>query len=397
VGEWPLVAIGDLVEDIIDRRGVTPTKLGSSFTAAGHRVISAKLVKEGSIDLAADEPRYVDDPTYARWMRSPLRADDVILTSEAPLGEVAYLGSDVDWVLGQRLFALRSDKRRLHGRWLYYALQTDPARSDLHSRATGTTAQGIRQTELRRVRIPLPPLTEQRQVAGILGALDDKIELNRRFAKRLDASARALFQESFISNAAAASWPVARLADLFDVNPLRPLPRTAPAPYLDMANMPTSGPSALEVSRRSPGSGARFENDDTLLARITPCLENGKTALVDFLEPGERGWGSTEFIVLRPRQPLPAPFAYCLARQPDFVSYAVARMNGSSGRQRVSAAAIGEFEMRRPPSELALHFGDVVAPMFSRITLAGRESRTLAEVRDLLLPRLLSGTQLPGS
>jgi type I restriction enzyme S subunit len=198
VGEWPLVAIDDLVVDIIDRRGVTPIKLGSNFTAAGHRVISAKLVKGGAIDLAADEPRYVDERTYTRWMRSPLRADDVILTSEAPLGELAYLGSDVDWVLGQRLFALRSDKRRLHGRYLYYALQADPSRSDLLSRATGTTAQGIRQTELRRVRIPLPPLTEQRQIADILGALDDKVELNRRTSETLQAIARALFKSWFV-------------------------------------------------------------------------------------------------------------------------------------------------------------------------------------------------------
>lgn len=236
-------------------------------------------------------------------------------------------------------------------------------------------------------------IAEQRRVSGILGALDDKIEGNRRLARRLDDAARTIFQEWFISSPATASWPVASVASLFDVNPSRPLLRTAPAPYLDMANMPTSGPSALGVTTRVPGSGARFENGDTLLARITPCLENGKTALVDFLAPGERGWGSTEYIVLRPREPVPDSFAYCLARQPDFVSYAVARMNGSSGRQRVSAAAIGEFEVRKPPPELAREFGRVVGPMFQRITLAGLESRRLAEVRDLLLPRLLSGSE----
>lgn len=175
------------------------------------------------------------------------------------------------------------------------------------------------------------------------------------------------------------------------MNPSRPLSRIAPAPYLDMANMPTSGPSALGIATRIPGSGARFENGDTLLARITPCLENGKTALVDFLPPGERGWGSTEYILLRPREPLPEPFAYCLARHPDFVSYAVARMNGSSGRQRVSAAAIGEFEIRTPPPELARRFGHLVGPMFRRITLAVAESRTLAQMRGALLPRLMSG------
>jgi type I restriction enzyme S subunit len=397
VGEWPRHPIGDLVVDILDRRGVTPLKLGSDFTSAGHRVVSAKLIKAGRIDLAADEPRFVDEATYARWMRTPLQADDVILTSEAPLGQLAYLTSDVDWVLGQRLFCLRTDKRRLNGRFLYYALQTDPARGDLQSRATGTTAQGIRQSELRRVRVPVPPLKEQLQIARILGALDDKIELNHRLAEQLDRAARAIFHGWFIADPAVVSWPVASLAEVFEVNPSRPLSRITPAAYLDMANMPTSGPSALGVATRIPGSGARFENGDTLLARITPCLENGKTALVDFLPPGKRGWGSTEFIVLRPREPLPEPFAYCLARQPEFVTYAVARMNGSSGRQRVSAAAISEFEIRTPPPELAMRFGSVVRPIFDRIAVARRESRTLIALRDALLPRLLSGETSPPS
>src|SRR5205823_2133095 len=117
--------------------------------------------------------------TYRRWMRVPLLADDVILTSEAPLGEVAYIREPVEWCLGQRLFGIRTNKVRLHGRFLFYALQSEQVRHDLLSRATGTTAQGVRQSELRRVRIPLPSLVEQRAIAHALGALDDKIDLNR--------------------------------------------------------------------------------------------------------------------------------------------------------------------------------------------------------------------------
>jgi type I restriction enzyme S subunit len=143
---------------------------------------------------------------------------------------------------------------------------------------------------------------------------------------------------------------------------------------------------------RVPGSGARYRQGDTLLARITPCLENGKVALVDFLEDGVIGWGSTEYIVLRPREPLPEAFAYCLARDPDFVAYAVARMNGSSGRQRVSAAAIAEYVLPLPAPVALERFGRLARPIFDRITQLVRENRTLAELRDALLPRLLSGS-----
>ncbi len=196
--DWDVKPLGDLVEDIIDRRGVTPLKLGSDFTATGHRVISAKVIKNRRVDLAADEPRYIDDATFAKWMKSPLRGDDVVLTSEAPLGEPAYLPNDEDWVLGQRLFAIRTDKSQLHGRFLYYALQADPVRSELLSRATGTTVTGVRQSELRKVRIPHPQLDEQRRIAHILGTLDDKIELNRRMNETLEEMARSLFKSWFV-------------------------------------------------------------------------------------------------------------------------------------------------------------------------------------------------------
>src|SRR5665647_3299372 len=195
---WDVKPLGDLVEDIFDRRGVTPLKLGSDFTSYGHRVVSAKSVRNRAIDVTADDPRYIDDVTYAKWMKTPLRQDDVVLTSEAPLGEPAYLASDVDWALGQRLFGIRTDKTRLHGRYLYYALQVDPIRADLMSRATGTTVTGVRQSELRKVGIPLPPLPEQRRIAHILGTLDDKIELNRRMNETLEEMARALFKSWFV-------------------------------------------------------------------------------------------------------------------------------------------------------------------------------------------------------
>ena len=196
--EWDSAPLEDLVNNILDRRGVTPRKLGSDFVSAGHRVISAKVIKGCRLDLAADEPRFVDAVTYQKWMKSPLLADDVILTSEAPVGEPAYVAQDVEWCLGQRLFGIRTNKTKLHGRFLYYALQSEEVLHDLLSRATGTTVQGIRQTELKRVVIPLPPLPEQRTIAHILGTLDDKIELNRRMNETLEAMARALFKSWFV-------------------------------------------------------------------------------------------------------------------------------------------------------------------------------------------------------
>lgn len=181
------------------------------------------------------------------------------------------------------------------------------------------------------------------------------------------------------------------LPELIEVNPARALRKGDVAPYLDMANMPTRGHSPDSVIERPFGSGMRFVNDDTLVARITPCLENGKTAFVDFLRDGQVGWGSTEYIVLHPKAPLPAEFAYCLARSDRFRDFAIQSMTGSSGRQRVPAESLAHFllvDAKRPVAEL---FGRFVQPILTRAGAATRESRTLSALRDTLLPKLISG------
>jgi type I restriction enzyme S subunit len=135
----------------------------------------------------------------------------------------------------------------------------------------------------------------------------------------------------------------------------------------------------------------RFMNGDTLVARITPCLENGKTAFVDFLANGEIAWGSTEYMVLRPKPPLPPIFAYCLARTDEFRDFAIQNMTGTSGRQRVAPTAMDHFRIALPCEEVAVAFGEAVHPMFDCIRARMDESRKLAEMRDYLLPKLLSG------
>ena len=175
---FPRVTIDQATSLIIDHRGKTPKKLGADWTISGHRVISAQNIKGSRID--ENDHHYVDSRTYAKWMKVPLAAGDTLLTSEAPLGEVAYLQYDVDWVLGQRLYALRTEPSLAVGRFLFYALQSPLVRNDLESRATGTTVFGISQVELRKVQIPCPPIAEQQRIAEVLGALDDKIESNLR-------------------------------------------------------------------------------------------------------------------------------------------------------------------------------------------------------------------------
>ena len=287
-----------------------------------------------------------------------------------------------------------------------------------------TTGLGhVTKRDLENIEAAYPRLPEQHAIAHILGTLDDKIDLNRRMNKTLEAKARAFFKSWFVDfdpvRAKAEgrepglpkpladlfpdffeyselreipnAWKFAPLPEVIDVNPTRALRKGVEAPYLDMANMPTLGHSPDKVVDRVFGSGMRFVNGDTLVARITPCLENGKTAFVDFLDAGEVGWGSTEYIVLRSKPPLPDEFTYCLARSTEFRDFAIQRMTGSSGRQRVPAESLSHFPVVVAPKHVAELFSRLIKPLFARASAATKESHFLASLRDTLLPKLISG------
>ena len=309
-------------------------------------------------------------------------------------------------------------------RYIYYILSQDTYVRQMFGIADGSAQANISGSQIESLEVPLPPLVEQKAIAAVLGALDDKIELNRRMNATLEALARALFQSWFVDfdpvrakldgrppaaldPATAAlfpehledsplghipkGWTAQRLPDAIEVNPRRTLKGGTIAPYLDMKNLPTQGHSAEEVIDREFSSGTKFQNGDTLLARITPCLENGKTGYVDFLEDGQVGWGSTEYIVLAPKPPLPPQFGYLLARSDALRTHAIQNMTGTSGRQRVPSECFHNFWLAVPPPDIARRFNELTAPLMAKIKANSTESRTLATLRDTLLPKLLSG------
>ena len=305
-------------------------------------------------------------------------------------------------------------------RWAYYELLTH----DINSMDSGSAIPSTSREDFYALPVLVPPLEEQRAIASVLGALDDKIDLNRRMNETLEAIARAIFKSWFVDfdpvrakaggeqpwgmDAATAAlfpdafedselgeipqgWTVMNVPEAFEVNPQRRLAAGAVAPYLPMSAMPTDSARPHEWELRDAGSGARFVNGDVLVARITPCLENGKTAFVDFLDEGQVGWGSTEYIVLRSKPPLPLHFAYLFARTADFRMFAIGNMTGTSGRQRVPVDCLNNFKLAVPDEQVARAFERMVEPTFASMRQRDEESTTLAELRDTLLPKLLSG------
>lgn len=267
--------------------------------------------------------------------------------------------------------------------YIYYFLKN----AGLNRRHIGTSQPLLTQEILNSISIYLPSLPTQKKIAAILSALDEKIAINREINDNLQQQAFSVF-DNLIANTENNDCTVFDYAFL---NPKRTLAKNQVARSIDMSQLSTSGafPSGWEM--KPFNGGMRFTNGDTLLARITPCLENGKTAFIDFLDDGEVAFGSTEYIVLAPKNDTPPEMLYCLARYPAFVDYAVKNMNGSSGRQRVSAETVGQYRLPLFDKHSLVLFREVVSPMFLKMRYNSLENMRLAELRDALLPKLMSG------
>lgn len=379
------LALDEVLDLIIDHRGKTPKKLGSDFAEQGVPVASALLVYGGRLHL--EDARFVPTEVADRWMPDRLRAGDVLVTSEAPLGRVAWVEDDSPLVLGQRLFALRPRPGILESRYLGYWLMSTAGQGALRSQQTGSTVAGIRQSALRTIRVPVPNIETQRHIGEILGALDDKIAANTAVIDGL----RQLMQAHWTSACSSSRSYEGTLADLAEINPRTKVVQDGAVPFLDMKNLPECGFVVSEWSTRETASGTRFRDGDTLMARITPCFENRKMALVDFLGPDTTGAGSTEYIVFRAKDGVPAAVPYLVTSTDDFHAFASKYRTGTSGRQRVQAAELAGYAVQIPEAETLQRLGLLADACLAQAGTARDENTTLAATRDELLPLLMSG------
>jgi type I restriction enzyme S subunit len=262
---------------------------------------------------------------------------------------------------------------------------------DLNEYITGAVQPKLNKASLTSIPIFLPKdEAEQKAIAAVLSSLDDKIDLLHRQNLTLEAMAETLFRHWFIEEAQE-EWENGTVADLIEFNPSRKLAKGTNAPYLEMAVLSTTTFNPEEWYYREFSSGTKFINGDTLLARITPCLENGKTAYITFLEDGKVAWGSTEYIVMRPKGNLHPFLAYTLARNDDFRDYAEGCLEGSSGRQRVDVAHLKNYGIKIPSESVINEFNSFAESIVPKLHSNFLQIRTLEKLRDTLLPKLMSG------
>ena len=248
-------------------------------------------------------------------------------------------------------------------------------------RTDGSVRGGITWDDICRMKVPVPRLDKQIEIVQSYQAITDRIALKKQINDNLEATAQAYFDNLFFYN----SEPDCTLADIALVNPIRQLAKGTEAHCFDMATLPTNGCIPTGDVIKPYNGGVRFINGDTLIARITPCLENGKAAYINILSDNEVAFGSTEYIVFAAKDNMPSSFYYFLIRNAKFVAFALQFMNGSSGRQRVSGEELASFPLVRPSAENLAAFDKVGAMVLEQMKENTSEIQKLKLLQEIIV------------
>ena len=330
----------------------------------------------------------------------------MIARTGATTGWAKYIKDPPDAVFASYLVRVRP-LDSVDARYIGFVVESSTYKEFIQRHMGGAAQPNANAQVLTSFEVPLPPLPIQRRIAGILSAYDDLIDNSQRRIKILEEMARRLYREWFVHfrfpghedcrfvdsplGEIPEGWEVRRAPECVHINPRVPVPREGEKPFVPMGCLSNDSMLISDVEIRGGNSGAKFQNGDTLFARITPCLENGKTGYVQFLPTATAvGLGSTEFIVLRSRTLTPE-LVYLLARSDEFRSVAIKSMSGATGRQRVQEQCFNDFPIVQPTRKVLQDFSSAIAPSFQLIFRLHRQIQNLRHTRDLLLPRLLSG------
>ena len=391
------ITIEEATERIIDYRGKTPPK-----TNSGVRLVTAKVVKRGRI---LEEPKeFIAADFYDEWMRRGLpQKFDVLLTTEAPLGELAILHDSERIALAQRIILLRARPGHIDPHFLFYALQSDSAQGELKARASGTTVLGIKQSELRQVRVPTFPLPAQRRIASILSAYDKLIENNQRRIRILETMARALYREWFVEfrfpgherlprvasplGDIPQGWEVKKVGDIAE-NIRRNVPKGAldvPRPYVGLEHIPRRSLAldAWEMTTELGSNKLEFRKGEVIFGKIRPYFHKVSVSPFD-------GVCSADTIVIRARRPEDYAFMVACVSSDAFVAHASATANGSK-MPRANWDVLENYEVVIPQGEVIRHFSALLVGILAQEQTLMFQIQNLRRTRDLLLPRLLSG------
>lgn len=399
---WETKKLCDLC--LVITKGTTPSNIGEGFTEYGVKYIRSEMIT--SSRNISGEFLFISPETHEKLKRSQLQAGDILFSMAGVyLGKTALLREeDVPANTNQAVALIRVDRSKYNHQFIYYYLNLPQIVSVVNTIQSQSAQPNINLKQIGNLEIKLPNPLIQKKIADILSVYDDLIENNRKQIKLLEEAAQRLYKEWFvdlrfpgyehtkITDGVPEGWGKCSLGDVIEFDPKVQLTKDRIKQFAPMSALSTSSMvlDMAEFSETTSNLGSKFQNGDTLLARITPCLENGKTAFVHGIQSAEGAVGSTEYIVMRSKRLNPY-MVYLHARTDGFRQAAINSMSGSDGRQRVKADKLKALSYLLPTTTVVNQFGLFAAPIFELVFDLSEQAFQAACARERILPKLMSG------
>ncbi|HEY3312361.1 MAG TPA: restriction endonuclease subunit S [Anaerolineales bacterium] len=327
------------------------------------------------------------------------RPRDLIFTQRGTLGQIAIVPEDTydTFVVSQSQMKLTVDNEKADTLFIYYVFKSPEQQDYILRNAIQTGVPHTNLEHLRTTQIKLPPLLEQRAIAGILGALDDKIELNRRMNATLESLALAVFKQWFVDNEEVGKWEVGKLGDIAEVidclHSKKPDRRETGKPLLQLSNILDNG--LLEMSDIYFISE---EDYDFWISRLEAspgdCVVTnvGRVGAVAQIPEGVHAALGRNMTAVRCKKEYPYPtfIIQCLLSDPMRQEINNKTDTGTI-LDALNVKNIPLLQFPMPPHELIQDFENIVRPVRAKMEANLKESRTLASLRDSLLPKLMRG------
>ena len=410
--EWDVDTMENALDEIIDYRGKTPAK-----SEAGIETLSAKSVKNGYIDYS--KAYFISEMTYQKFMvRGFPRKGDILLTTEAPLGLVARLDREKVGI-AQRLLTLRGKKEYLLNDYLMYYLMSNEGKHQLTSRQSGTTVTGIKQKEFRKCLISIPPFEEQKAIARILSTLDEKIEVNNQINKTLENMAQAIFKQWFVDfefpneegepykssggemfeselGMIPKGWEVKKSSDIANVN----IGKTPPRKEKECFTLDPDDYKWISIKDLGNSGAYIFDSSEYLtkesIEKYNVKVVPDNTVVLSFKLTIGRvsitcGQMTTNEAIahfnLSNKSKITTEYLYLYLKGFDYGKLG----NTSSIANAVNSKIIKSMPIIVPDNKTIKTFSEVMESVFSKIKYTIKQSDKLIEIRDSLLPKLMSG------
>ena len=304
-----------------------------------------------------------------------LRRGDIIISARGTVGELAQL--KMPMAFNQSCYGIRA-REGVEQDFLYYLLKSSIA--DLQRQSHGGVFSTITRETFRRIKIEMPDLETQKQIANILGTLDEKIELNRQMNETLEQMGQALFRHYFIDNPEVEKWDDGVLGDII-IN-------------FDSKRKPVSSRQRAEMKGEYRYFGATsvmdyvndylFDGKYLLLAEDGSVIKGDNTPYLQYV--WGKFWVNNHAHILQAKYPFTVEYLYLLLSQSDVQS-----LVSGAVQLKINQKAMNSFRVKLPPNELVMSFCTKIDPMFEQRRKNEEEIQTLTTLRDTLLPRLING------